>query len=240
MRPAHISDPTRAQDQSADWSPDWSMDWGLGSSAAGRGARGGNARGGAAGSPWNVAAINSRHDSRHEADAPAPEADLDPLAPRLLGASMPRHLTPTTTTPAPAAYPFTWVAAHGGAGATSLARSTGVGGDLTSLWPAPALGWPTTVCVVARCNTAGLDAAARLLREAASGAVHGLTLAALVVVADSPDRPSKTQRRRLHELDAAAPAVVHLPWISTWRDQPYTPHPAATKVAATAAALAQT
>ncbi len=193
-------------------------------------------RGDAAESPWRVRAIEP---DEPEAAAP-PAAAPSPSPSRVVGASPPTSVTPTTISRPEAKHRFAWLGAHGGAGATSLARSSGQGGDLTRQWPSPALGWPAEVAIVCRYNAAGLEAAAVLIRESASGTVPEATVVALAVVADSPERPSKEVRRRLHELAAAVSAVIHIPWIRAWRDQPYTPQPAATKAAATVEALSTT
>lgn len=130
-----------------------------------------------------------------------------------------------------------WVSAHGGAGSTSLARASGIGLDLTGLWPSPPHGWPAHAAVVCRSNAAGLHAGSRLLAEAASGQLGDLDVVALVVVADAPSKLSRSLRTRVRELGGTVREVVHVPWIEAWRDNPYTPERAATAAAATVAAL---
>ncbi|WP_215817139.1 DUF6668 family protein [Pimelobacter sp. 30-1] len=131
---------------------------------------------------------------------------------------------------------FTWVSAHGGAGSTSLARSSGEGIDLTSCWPDPGMGWPAAVALVCRSDAAGVAAAARMLAEAASGSAAGLKIVALVVVADIATKPPKAVRERIYELSSTVPQLVRVPWVRSWRETPYQRQNAAVEAAATVAA----
>ena len=132
--------------------------------------------------------------------------------------------------------PWVWVSTHGGAGATSLARSTGEGIDLHQQWPHPNLGWPAAVVLVARTNARGLDAAGRFLHEWVSGAVPGVQVLALVAMADAPGRAPRTIRSRLHELSGSV-KVLPCPWVGEWRETPDVPAGDVRKVAATIAAM---
>jgi len=185
-------------------------------------------------SPWSVTAIGEPDILEHTVDVNV-QVDEDPFvvhAPRPAGEPAPRA---TWTPPAGAA--FAWVSAHGGAGSTSLARSTGQGADLTGCWPSLAHGWPSKVAVVCRSNAAGLEAAARLLAESASGMVPDVEVVALVVVADAPAKVSRAFKTRLHEISGTVRGVVQVPWIGAWRDTPYTQDRAASAAAAKVAAL---
>lgn len=187
-------------------------------------------------SRWLVPSIDEV--SQAEADAAAEEAEPPaPPAEHLVGATPPKETRTYTTQRPGGRHLFTWVSAHGGAGGTSMARASGQGADLSGEWPDPALGWPPAVVVVARSNATGFAAAAELVREVVSGRVRGLHVVALVVVADAPLKPTKELRRRLHELSGAVPTVLSVPWISQWREDPYTPHPAVTTTAAQVATL---
>lgn len=130
---------------------------------------------------------------------------------------------------------WTWVSTHGGAGSTSLTHGSGRGLHLTGCWPAPPLGWPAPLVLVARSNMAGLAAAGRFVQEWAARMTPDLLLAGLVIVADAPGRPTRAARNRSSELESVT-AVWHMPWIGRWRDTPYTPDPSAEKVAAAVAA----
>ncbi|MFY0409914.1 DUF6668 family protein, partial [Solicola sp. PLA-1-18] len=101
----------------------------------------------------------------------------------------------------------------------------------TSTWPDPALGWPTAVALVCRTNTAGLNAAGRMLQEWASRSVPDLDVVALVAVADAPGRLPHLLRRRLAETQAAVPHLITVPWLSQWREHPYVADPTASAVA---------
>lgn len=181
-------------------------------------------------SPWDVAPANASPPGLGDAEVGPSEEPV----PATVLAHAPRRdnaAFPTTGELAPSPQPFVWVSAHGGAGATSLALSTTVGLDLVRQWPNPVLGWPSTVAVVCRSNTAGLDAAAELLADAASGAVPDLDVRALVVVADAPTKVSREIRSRIRELSGTVPLLLQVEWISQWRDAPYTPCRAASQAA---------
>jgi len=164
--------------------------------------------------------------------------DIPDRSSHVVAAPAPRWtLTPRADHPPAGAGEFVWVGAHGGAGVSSLASASGLGLVLSRQWPAPELGWPPHTVLVCRSNAAGYTAAARLIQEWASGSVPGTHLMALVVVADSPTKPTRALKARLHELSGAVPVVLTVPWITTWRETPYTPNPTVTRVAASVAAL---
>lgn len=187
-------------------------------------------------SPWAVAPISSPCPTPHT----MPGATDTPAEPsRVVAAPVPAGSL-TAQVEEPPAHPatFVWVAAHGGAGVSSLASASEAGLALSQRWPAPALGWPRRAVVVCRSNAAGYTAAGRLIQEWASGSVPDqVTVSALVVMADSPVKPTRLLRARLHELSGAVPQVLTVPWIAAWRDTPYSANPAVTKVAAVVAAL---
>ena len=186
-------------------------------------------------SPWAIAPIPS--------DVPSSPrmpglADILDESSHVVGAPAPRGmLTPRALEPPPHAADFVWIAAHGGAGVSSLASVSGRGLALSQRWPSPELGWPSSAVVVCRSNAAGYTAASRLLQEWASGSVLDVEVVALVVVADSPSKPTRALKARLHELSGAVAQVLTVPWIATWRDTPYSADPAVSRVAAAVAAL---
>lgn len=109
-----------------------------------------------------------------------------------------------------------WVAAHGGAGTTTLAIVLG-GTDLGCRWPDAARAEPGRVLLVARTHAAGLRAASRALNALREGRhPAGLELAGLVLVADAPGRLPLTLTRRIRVLRSVAP-VKRVPWIAAWR-----------------------
>lgn len=127
----------------------------------------------------------------------------------------PRHLR-TATPPGLSQEGFCWVAAHGGAGASSLAAALG-GTDIGCRWPDTAEGEPARILLVARTHAAGLQAAAGALNAMREGRhPPGMQLVTLVLVADAPGRLPRPLARRIRVLRSAAP-VFRLPWIEGWR-----------------------
>ncbi|MFJ2818036.1 DUF6668 family protein [Streptomyces sp. NPDC087294] len=121
-------------------------------------------------------------------------------------------------------YRVSWVNAHGGAGASTLARELG-GADLGRRWPDPARGEPGRVLLVARTHHAGMRAAGRAL-DALRKENHpqGISLVALVLVADAPGRLPMKLGRRIRVLRSAA-RVHRLPWVPAWRSGKSVPNP---------------
>lgn len=176
-------------------------------------------------SPWNVPPIDHStplgaseseyHKARQTVTAPRPNRPVTQSA---------RHRPGSIET-------FTWVATHGGAGATSLAVGSGHGLDLSGEWPDPSLGWPTATVLVCRSNAAGLDSMGRMLQEWVSRSVPQVDVVAVVIVPDAPTKPSKRIRSRIQELRSIVSVVINMQWVEDWRDLPYVPHPAALRVA---------
>jgi hypothetical protein len=111
---------------------------------------------------------------------------------------------------------FCWVAAHGGAGATSLALVLG-GTDAGCRWPDPAESEPARVLLVARTHAAGMQAASRALNAMREGRhPAGMELVVLVLVADAPGRLPLSLSSRVRVLRSVAP-VCRIPWIPEWR-----------------------
>ncbi|MFJ2264652.1 DUF6668 family protein [Streptomyces sp. NPDC087844] len=110
----------------------------------------------------------------------------------------------------------TWVAAHGGSGATSLARALG-GADVGIRWPDAARGEPNRILVVARTHAAGIQAASSVLNSLRTGSHPAqLELVAVVLVADAPGRLPLELARRVRVLSSAV-RVHRVPWIPSWR-----------------------
>ncbi|WP_413807657.1 DUF6668 family protein [Streptomyces sp. OE57] len=109
-----------------------------------------------------------------------------------------------------------WVSAHGGAGASTLARVLG-GADVGRRWPDPAQGEPGRILLVARTHAAGTRAVSQVL-NALRMAEHpaGVRLIAVVLVADAPGRLPRALGRRVRVLRSAA-KVHRVPWIPAWR-----------------------
>lgn len=92
-----------------------------------------------------------------------------------------------------------YLAAHGGAGATTMAAMDPNGADAEGHWPTHPDG--QNVVVVARETVTGLAAARRLAQQWGSGQVPGVNLLALVTV---PAHPGKKSRAVNHALRIAA------------------------------------
>ncbi|MFI5934080.1 DUF6668 family protein [Actinoplanes sp. NPDC051494] len=109
-----------------------------------------------------------------------------------------------------------WVAAHGGSGATTLARVLG-GADIGSRWPRTDRGEPARVLLVARTHAHGLEAASHTLNAMREGRhPAGMELVAVVLVADAPGSLPRPLVNRIRLLRSVAP-VHRIPWIAQWR-----------------------
>ncbi|MHB9859807.1 DUF6668 family protein [Streptomyces sp. YIM S03343] len=109
---------------------------------------------------------------------------------------------------------FSWLATHGGAGATTLAAVYG-GHDCGRDWPGPAD--PPSVLLVARTHASGLEAATRALEVFRRGtAPSGLDLDAVVLVADAPGRLPRPLAQRVRLLESVID-VYQVPWVPAWR-----------------------
>ncbi|MFB8772379.1 DUF6668 family protein [Streptomyces broussonetiae] len=109
-----------------------------------------------------------------------------------------------------------WVSAHGGAGASTLARVLG-GADVGRRWPDPADGEPGEVLLVARTHHAGMRAASQALNALRKGEhPAGVRLVAVVLVADAPGRLPRPLGRQVRVLRSAA-TVHRVPWVPAWR-----------------------
>ncbi|MFE0451132.1 DUF6668 family protein [Streptomyces sp. NPDC058914] len=123
---------------------------------------------------------------------------------------------PYESVAAPAATPrrFSWLATHGGAGASTLAAVYG-GHDCGRDWPGP--GAPSSVLLVARTHATGLESALRTLEVFRRGeAPPGLDLDAVVLVADAPGRLPRPLVQRIRLIESAID-VYRVPWVQAWR-----------------------
>ncbi|OIJ66823.1 DUF6668 family protein [Streptomyces mangrovisoli] len=109
---------------------------------------------------------------------------------------------------------FSWLATHGGAGATTLAAVYG-GQDCGREWPRPAD--PSSVLLVARTHASGLDATVQVLELFRRGETPGgLDLDAVVLVADAPGRLPRPLDRRIRLIESVID-VYRVPWVPAWR-----------------------
>ncbi|MFV2099670.1 DUF6668 family protein [Micromonospora sp. LOL_024] len=109
-----------------------------------------------------------------------------------------------------------WIGAHGGAGATTLARLLG-GSDIGCRWPDPALAEPAQVMVVGRTNLDGLRAVSRALNAMREGRHPvDMRLIGVVLIADVPGRLPQPLLARIRLLRSISP-VYRIPWIPQFR-----------------------
>ena len=133
----------------------------------------------------------------------------------------PEHCAPVRNSPLPATgvFPplFAVLGAHGGAGASTLARWWAHAADTGLAWPAS----PATtqrVVIVARDCLPGLVAAADRLREWHAGlAPDGVTVVGLVVIAPRPGRVPVAVRRYRSTVAGLAAAVWSVGWMRQGR-----------------------
>ena len=126
---------------------------------------------------------------------------------------------PAETTAPPSTHHDTgisWVGAHGGAGASTLASLLG-GADVGRRWPDPTCGEPGRMVLLARTHAAGLQAAGRVLESLQKGQhPPGLELVAVALIADAPGRLPMSLSRRVRVLCSAV-RTYRVPWVASWR-----------------------
>ncbi|MHA2788308.1 DUF6668 family protein [Corynebacterium sp. S7] len=126
-----------------------------------------------------------------------PENDVE-VAPRLKVDAQTRHALTVAEEPiftGEGYSPVAWaVGAHGGAGATTLARTLAPVGDAGAAWPTKDE-YPLCV-VVCRSTRMGLDAAQSAVLQAKSGHAGECEVLGVVIVADAPGRTPKSLVRR--------------------------------------------
>lgn len=114
--------------------------------------------------------------------------------------------------------PVFWtLGAHGGAGASTLARAWAPAGNSLRSWPA-ADKYPLVV-VVARTHITGLRAAHDLVLQATARQVGGSVFLGLVTVADAPGRLPQTLRRKLEVVETAARTAGGQTWQLPYLDE---------------------
>jgi hypothetical protein len=118
--------------------------------------------------------------------------------------------------PAAPTFGLSVTGAHGGAGASTLARLLNAV-DMGPVWPNPGRCVPWYVLVAARTNAAGLDAASRMLASYRGRRYpQGCLLLGFVLMADAPGRLPKPISRSITILSSAMP-VTRVPWVGSWR-----------------------
>jgi hypothetical protein len=106
------------------------------------------------------------------------------------------------------------VAAHGGAGASTIAALVG-GYDVGTAWPGTFTPVPTVLC--ARTSALALTAARNAIKDWAAGGVPTIDLLGLVLIADAPGRLPRELRRLVDRIKGAPPQLWPVPWHTPWR-----------------------
>ncbi|MFD9570856.1 DUF6668 family protein [Streptomyces sp. NPDC059982] len=118
--------------------------------------------------------------------------------------------------PLPETSSVSWMNAHGGAGATTLATVFG-GFDAGSRWPDPAAGASGRILLVARTHASGLQAVSHLLDMIRRGEQpSGVAVQAVVFVADAPGRLPPELTKRIKVISSVI-EIHRIPWIPAWR-----------------------
>ncbi|MFJ3855360.1 hypothetical protein ACIPRL_03960 [Streptomyces sp. NPDC090085] len=111
---------------------------------------------------------------------------------------------------------FSWMNAHGGAGASTLTAVFG-GFDCGGRWPETATGESGKILLVARTHASGLQAVSQVLDMIRRDEQpSGVTLQAVVLVADAPGRLPPELARRIKVIGSVT-AVHRIPWMPDWR-----------------------
>lgn len=109
-----------------------------------------------------------------------------------------------------------FVGTHGGAGESTLAQLVPGSAPTSHVWPVDPAG-RTNVVLVCRSNTTGLRAAQKAAQDWASGALPGVRLLGLVIVADAKGSLPKPIRDLIQVLSGAVPHTWSMPWLDTLR-----------------------
>lgn len=115
--------------------------------------------------------------------------------------------------------PAVWlIGAHGGAGVTTLSHVWAPMGDAGHVWPVhDQHRW---CVVVARATHQGLDAAADVGVLKRAGQIPSCHLLGFLLVADSPQGPSKLIRRKMKTFAAGGMPVWQVPYLKSWAQLP--------------------
>lgn len=118
--------------------------------------------------------------------------------------------TPVKTMPSRTGGQHYYLAAHGGAGATTLATLDPDGADAGGVWPTHNDG--QNVVVVARESATGLRAARRFAQQWGAGQAPGATVLALVTIPAQPGKRPPTIRRELRKTAGMFPLHYGMDW----------------------------
>lgn len=152
-----------------------------------------------------------------------PTADIAPVKSRAVtpqpGAVSPggTGTMPAAQAPAAASARWWWLGCHGGAGVTTLTHAVPGGADAGRVWPRPAPGGRAPVLLVARTHASGLQAAQLAAQQWASGALPGVDVLGLVLVADAPGKYPRPLAQLRKLVAGGVPRAWHVPWCEPWR-----------------------
>ncbi|KIF01413.1 hypothetical protein PL81_35570 [Streptomyces sp. RSD-27] len=143
--------------------------------------------------------------------AAAPPGGISTASPQALpGKEVP------TAPPSAGVAAFSWMNAHGGAGASTLARVFG-GFDAGSRWPDQAAGVPGKVLLVARTHASGLQAVSQVMDMIRQDKQpSGTFVQAVVLVADAPGRLPAELAKRIKVISSVV-EIHRVPWMPAWR-----------------------
>ncbi|MFC7329184.1 DUF6668 family protein [Marinactinospora rubrisoli] len=120
-----------------------------------------------------------------------------------------------------------WLGVHGGAGETTLSALVERSRTAQHAWPEPVspemasgVTMPprlAKVILVARTHAHGLRAAQLAATEWASGAVPGVDVLGMALVADAPGRLPRSLRDMAKIVTGGVPRVWQIPWVESWR-----------------------
>lgn len=110
-----------------------------------------------------------------------------------------------------------WLGVHGGSGESTMAHLLPGSRAAGHRWPIPPPPVPTPTVLVARTNAHGLRAAQRAAAEWTSGAVQGVVVLGLVLIADAPGRLPRVLDDFADIVGGSVPRVWDIPWIEEWR-----------------------
>jgi hypothetical protein len=110
-----------------------------------------------------------------------------------------------------------WLGVHGGSGESTMAQLLPGSRAAGHRWPIPPPPVPTPTVLVARTNAHGLRAAQRAAAEWSSGAVQGVVVLGLVLIADAPGRLPRVLDDFADIVGGSVPRVWDIPWIEEWR-----------------------
>ena len=120
---------------------------------------------------------------------------------------------------------LTWVGCHGGAGVTTLERAVPGGRDGARMWPGTLPGVTVPVVLVCRSHISGLLAAQTAIRQWAAGAVPGVDLLGLAILADAPGSMPRPIKDLAKLVRGGVPRSWLVPWVEPWRlGEPPTHH----------------